>query len=585
MRGLRIGIWLAFKRQIPRRRKLRSQRLLSLIELGLAIGAVNYVGGLFFFRVDLTTDKRHTLRDVTRQTIEQLAAPLHMKSYLGGELPLEFARLRQGVEEMLEEYRVASNHRISFAHESPHAQKDAELRVAYQKQLADRGILPLSVQERKRDGSHSEMLVFPGLTLSYMGHTESISIYTDNVTRSSEENINASLASLEYAITSAIARLLETARPLVAFIKGHGELEEWQVADWKESLARDFTVQSIQFPTKIGDLNPYKFVILAGPKERFSESEKLILDQYIMQGGQLVLMVSPVYVSLDSLQRGGHSLAYPNDLNLNDMLFRYGVRIPPTLVQDLRCALVPINTALAGQPARFTPMPWLYYPLLTPSEESPISRNVNLVYSRFPGAIELTGSESGPKKHIFLTSSRRSRALSTPRLVSMQEIQHDPRNERFTMSSIPVGVLLEGRFPSVFRHRPARTISGGQDFTLLEESVPTKIVVIADGQMAANDMTRQGNTMIPLPLGFDKYTQQTFGNREILENLTLYLNGKEELLALRGRKLTIGRLRADAVRDERMLWQVLNITLPSLLLLLLGLCIAARRWWHYGRME
>lgn len=545
--------------------------------------ALNYLSSHFFLRVDLTADKRHTLSTVTAQTLNQLEATVYIKTYLGGELPLEFARLRQGVEEILEEYRIKSDYRVHFSHENPHAERNTDRRRAYQQQLAERGVEPISVQEQNRDGSHSEMLVFPGLTLSYMGRTENIGIYTDNITRTSEENINASIAGLEYTITAALHRLIETAKPRVAFLQGHGELEEIRIADWKRSLARDFTVQTVQFPEQIGTLDPFRFIILANPKVPFSEAEKLVLDQYIMQGGQLLLTMSPVTIDIDSLQRGSHTLAFPNDLNLSDLLFRYGVRIAPTLVQDLQCALVPINTALIGQPARFTPMPWAYFPLLSPNENDPLSRNTNLVYSRFPSAVELTGGETGPTKRIFLSTTQNARVLTTPRIVSLQEIQNDPRRELPPLGRIPVGVLLEGKFTSVFRHRPVSTISGGQDFELLPESEPTKIVVIADGTIGANDVARQGNTLRPLPLGFDKYTQQTFGNLELLDNIALYLNGKEDLLELRGRQLTIRRLNPASLRDERTMWQIINLALPSLLLLLIGLTMALTRWWRFGR--
>lgn len=557
--------------------------LLRALALLATIIIIYYLGSIFYFRLDLTADKRYTLTRTTGELLEGLEGPLYVQSYLGGELPVEFARLRQGLDELLQEYRVKSGYRVIFEHSDPNGESNADKRRALQQQLVERGISPVSVREQGSGGRLSETLVFPGVTLSYEGRTESISLFTNSPTRTNAQNINAAIENLEYLLSSAMARLQTGDKPPIAFLTGHGELPSLEVASWAESLSRSFSVTRCPFPANVGDLDKYKFVIVAGPRTPFSEREKLTLDQYIMQGGQLFLLLSPTTVNQDSLQAGGVSLAYANEVNLGDLLFRYGVRLDPVIVQDLQCAIVPVNTALAGQPARFSPMPWLYYPLLTPNADDPISRNINPVYSRYPGAIDFTGGSQSLERRVVLHSSRNARPLTTPRLVSMQEIENDPRRESLFAGPIPVGAILSGSFTSAFRHRPLGAISGGQRFDLIGQSERTKIAVLADASIAQNATTRRGNALYPLPLGFDKYTQETFGNRDLLDNIALYLNGQEHLLALRSRQLAVRVLDPREVEEHRVFWQVFNLTVPSLLLLLIGLGLGLWRRRKYRR--
>lgn len=559
----------------------RNSWYISLLILLLTLGLLNYVGGFLHFRIDHTADQRYTLSPYTAGLLDSLQEPVYIKSYLGGDIPLEFNRLRQNLEELLEEYVVGSHYQIQTMQEDPNVGEDERVRREYQASLLRKGIRPVNVQERRADGAYTERLVFPALSLSYRARTVSVNIYHEEAVRATPENVDISIAGLEYAITSALYDLLQQEKPKVAFLHGHGELDAEQTADWESSLARHTAVSHLPMPTTVGALDPFAFVVEANPEQPFTEGEKLVLDQYLMRGGRLLLMCNPVRTSVDSLQKMGLTLAFPRDLNLGDMLFRYGLRIRDAIVQDLQCALVPVNTALAGQPARFTPMPWIYYPLLTPSQRSLVSRNVVPVYSRFPSFIEPTGGQDGLEKEVFLSSSSHSRAVSVPAMINLSEIQQNPMNLPMPSRYLPVGVSVSGKLTSVFKHRPLKSISGGQSFAFREQSDGTRLAVISDGRIAANEVVRKGGTARPLPLGFDKYTQQTFGNKELLQNLSLYLLGQDELLALRGRKITARVLDQKRVHEGRTLWQVVNTVLPSLLLLLMGGAWALVRRWRY----
>lgn len=563
------------------------RRVWSILLLGVGLWVLYWAGGLFYTRIDLTEDGRYTLTPLTQRTLQSLPSRVYVKVYLGGDLPLEFQRLRQGVTELLEEYRVHSDYRVVLSFEDPNAldaggAKDEATRKAYHRDLIQRGVQPISVRERKEDGSFSERLVFPALAMGYQGRTLYRTIYQDDGTRTIEQNINTALEGLEYQLTSMLEQHLSTTPAGIGFLQGHGELPPIRMAHWLDGLSARYHVYPVDSLAGVGALDTLRALVVAHPTQPFSEREKLILDQYVMQGGSLLLMLSSVQGSQDSLQVQGSTLLYSRDINLDDMLFRWGIRLPYVVLQDAQCAVVPINTALAGQPARFSPFPWVYYPLLHPSEGEEISRNINGVYSRFPGVVELVngldrGADSSQHKGLYhrvlLTSSAHARIVPTPRLVELAEIQRSPRDMALSGGPYPVVVAVEGHFSSLFKNRPLQLIAGGEVPHFLQEGEGGHVVVSAYGALAENDVVVRNGQPQPLPLGFDKYTQRTFGNKEFLDNIMLYLSGKEELLQLRGRERTMRLLDGPRLYSSRALWSVVGVGAPLLLLLLFGFSV------------
>lgn len=550
----------------------------------LVVLLLNYVGNTFYFRCDLTSDQRYTLSRVTEEALRQIDGMIYIRSFLGGELPLDFLRLRNGLTETLEEYVVRSGRRIAFLHEDPSEISDKEEEIqAYQRELVGQGIEALRVHERTAAGAQSERVVFPGLCLSYAGRTVYVNLLRRDVALSNEQNVSLALQRLEYSLTEALYRLLVHEKPLIGFTTTHGELPPQRTADWERELRHNFRIQHFDTLSRVGMLDSCRFVVVARPTTAFTELEKLVLDQYLMRGGGLLLFVNPVQTSVDSLQQLGRTFASPVELNLTDLLFRYGVRLSTHLLQDAQCAPVPVNLAAEGEGARFTPLPWVYYPLLTPQPYTLLSKNVPLVYSRFPVALELTQAKDSLLKVPFLTSSSYARLLGTPQLIELSEIKEDPQARPMPLSNVPVGVLVEGRFTSAFTHRPLRSIARGQQFDFLPKGNYARMVVFGDGELCANELSyRRGRERV-LPLGFDKYTQQTFGNKELLGNITLYLGGQDSLLLLRGREFLSQLLDARRLAKERVALLVLNLTLPTLLLLFLGLLWWWFRWRIYHR--
>lgn len=544
---------------------------------------ITLLGQFYSWRFDFTDDRRYTLSPFTHRTLARAEQPIYITCYLGGGLPLEFARLRTGVEDLLHEYQYASRYRVAFRFQDPNAELDAHAREAFRGKLIERGVRPLTVQVQSAQGSAEETLIFPALSIGYAGRAQTLNILSANASLTSDEMIDLSLQTLEYGITAEIDQLLTEKFPRVAILQGHGELAPENCVGLAQALSQRFAVERCAFPSSVGALDSFRIVVSANPTLPFTEHEKLILDQYLMQGGRWLLLQNSVRVAEDSLQVGESTIALLHSTNLEDLLFRYGVRLNPVIVQDAQCALIPVNSALAGQPPRFTPRPWLYYPLLTPNPKTSITRGVNVVYSRFPATVDLVGANDSVRAVPLLTTSPASRILEAPRMVSLGEIATPPTAQLLQQGRQLVGVLLEGRLQSGFAHRPLAAIAPGEKFVFRPLSDSTRIAVFGDGTIARNELTLRQGQPRPLPLGFDRYTQQTFGNAELLANVSLALDGQDELLSLRNRKIAPRRLDQQAVGATRMLLLVFNVAVPPLLLVVGGCIYAWRRKRRYGR--
>lgn len=554
----------------------------ALPALALII-VVTLLGQFYSWRFDFTDDRRYTLSPFTRRTLARAEQSVYITCYLGGSLPLEFARLRYGVEDLLREYQYASRYRVVFRFQDPNAETDARAREAFRGKLIERGVRPLTVQVQSARGSAEETLIYPALSIGYAGRAQTLNILSPNASLTSDEMIDLSLQTLEYGLTAAIDQLLTEAFPRVAILQGHGELAPENCVGLAQALSQRFAVERCAFPSRVGALDSFRIVVSANPTLPFTEHEKLIMDQYLMQGGRWLLLQNSVHVAEDSLQVGENTIALLHSTNLEDLLFRYGVRMNPVIVQDAQCALIPVNSALAGQPPRFTPRPWLYNPLLTPNPNTSITRGVNVVYSRFPASVDLVGVNDSVRAVPLLTSSPASRTLEAPRMVSLGEIATPPSAQQLQQGRQLVGVLLEGRLQSGFAHRPLSAIAPGEEFTFRALSEPTRIAVFADGSIARNELTLRQGQPRPLPLGFDRYTQQTFGNAELLTNVSLALDGQDELLSLRNRRIAPRRLNQQAIGANRAVLIIFNVAFPPLLLVVCGGIYAWRRKRRYGR--
>jgi ABC-2 type transport system permease protein len=322
-------------------------------------------------------------------------------------------------------------------------------------------------------------------------------------------------------------------------------------------------------------------VVIAKPVEPFSEADKYVLDQYLMQGGKILWLLDKVSVDADSLMYASFTFAFPVDLNLTDMLFKYGVRLEGALIQDMRCAMVPVNTAVVGNAPHYVPAPWPYFPLMAP-QKHPLSRNLNLVRGEFVNPMDTVEGNGDITKTILLRTSRYSRTRGAPVMISLEEIKRPPRENEFNRPYLITGVLLEGTFESAFRHRMISTVIPGPHPEFREESIPTRMIVISDGDVIRNKVRRVGNKWVALPLGQDRLTQQTYGNKDLIVNAVNYLVDENDLMELRGREFKLRLLDREKIASGRLYWQLFNTLTPVLLILFAGVILNIFRRRKYG---
>lgn len=561
---------------------MKKQSLIRLAITVLAIAAAAYLIGLARWRIDLTQDKRYTLQPVSRDYLAGLTDTIHLDIYLDGDLPLGFKRLQRSLRELLDEFRIEAGRHLQYTFIDPQRLgANPKQRNELLKQLQQQGIEPTSVQQRSPDGALSQQVIYPGLMMRSHGKALPINLLRNNPSLSGDENLNQSAQNLEFALMDGIMRLCSDSLPKLAFIHGHGELDEYQTGDIERALLDYFDVYRIALNGDINALNGFTAAIVAGPTQTVPEADKLVLDQFIMRGGRMMWLISPVNVSADSLSTGATTMAMENEHNLGDMLFRYGARLNPMLVQDLQCAVIPVNVAPEGQQSKFVPAPWVYYPLLAAPADNPITRNLNLIQAKFASPIDTVGGNKLVHKQFLLRTSAYSNLFQVPVFVSLSEINREPNQREFRHAHVPVAVLLQGQFTSAFRNRPVSRYNHQRPFDFIEQSAPTKMVVVADASIIANDVQRRPTGAYVMPLGFDRYTQQTYGNKDFVLNAIKYLADDEGLMSLRARDFKLRLLDRKRIAATRLRWQLLNMLLPPAVLLLCGgvwLWIRRRRY-------
>jgi ABC-2 type transport system permease protein len=559
----------------PMRRKALT-RFMSVVLVATVAG---YLLSLVNFRVDLTSDKRYTLSKQTKNILSELKDDIYIQVYLDGEMPVQFKKMRRSVRSILDEFKIISGRRLGYDFINTSAGSDMKQRNARQLELINKGLTPVNVQAGDDEGGTTTRMIFPGMIVNYNGVEVPVNFLKNNPALSGEQNILNSIESLEYEMIQTIATLTSDTIYKVAFIEGHGELDEYEVADITLSLAKYFTVDRGAINGRPGVLDGYSAVIIAKPTESFSESDKFVIDQYIMNGGRVLWLVEKVYINSDSLGTG-ETMAMYKPLGLGDQLFRYGARVNPVTLQDMENMVIPLKILGPNGQSQIVPAPWPYYPLLVPATDHPVTRSLNRVKGEFVNSIDTVGLDPDIRKKVLLTTTPYSRVLTPPFLISLSEAGlRVPENE-FGRGRIPVAVLLEGVFQSVFRNRSIPGVTDGA--TIVPQSKPTKMIVIADGDLIRNDVSVSAGRPVPLTLGQDRYTQQTFGNKDFLINCLNYMVDDNGLMELRSRELKLSLIDKPLVKRNLLLIRLINIVLPVLIVAMAGVIFAILRKRRYS---
>ncbi|MFB6319862.1 gliding motility-associated ABC transporter substrate-binding protein GldG [Saccharicrinis sp. FJH54] len=544
-----------------------SQSWVSLVVLFVLLLVLNSAIRSVFFRVDLTGDKRYTLADVTKTYLRDLRESVKIRVYLTGDLNPGFDRLQQATKDLLSEFKVYAGKNLSYSFPEPGKIKDQNAYKKLQKEVQDLNLTPINVVDKGSRGEVSQIPVFPWAVIDAGGKRYPVRLLVNATGKSAEENLNTSIEELEYNLMDGMRIVAAKSVRKIAFLEGQGELDESHVYDMTTSLSHYFQVDRGAISNDPSVLDAYAVVIIAKPTREFSEKDKFVIDQYLMKGGKIIWLVDGVKISVDSLAKGPQTVGIYNNLNLEDMLFTYGVRVNPTLVQDLQCALYPVNFAEPGQKADFHPVPWYYAPLLFGYKNHVITRGLSPVKTEFCSSIDTVG-DGKLKKTPLLVTSGHSNVFQAPAPVDLQMAVADVKSEDFKLGPQTVACLVEGTFRSVFRNRFVPKEMDGISGNIIKESKPTSIIVIADGDIIKNEVEGAGSNQRVIPLGYDRFTSQNlFGNRDFLLNCVNYMTDDKGWMELRSRKVTLRLLAKEEANEHRLKWQLVNILLPLFLLL------------------
>jgi len=549
---------------VNKRNKKRD--LTALVLSVIIIVLLNFLASFVFHRFDLTSEKRYTLSDATKKLLGKLDDVVYVKVYLDGDFPAGFKRLRNETKEMLDEFRAYSDENIEYEFINPSANADKKQQNEIFKQLYDKGLQPTNLEVKDETGT-TQQIIWPAALISYKGKEIPWQLLKTQSYQSPEAQLNNSIQALEYEFASCIRNLTKVFRPEIAFIHGQGELDTLSTKDIRDALKEFYFVDDIAINEQLGALNNYKAIVIAKPDTAFSDKDLFIIDQFVIKGGKVLWVIDPLFTPVDSLSRKGATMAIPYDLNLEGMLFKYGVRVNPNLMIDLQCASIPVNKAFKGQQPRFELMPWYFSPLLTPSNTHPISKNLDLIKTEFASGID-TIETPRISKTILLRSSKYTKTLNSPVRVDMNYLRYQPDEKQFKDSYQNVAVLLEGQFESFFKNRLPKEIINDSAIDYKADGVKTSMIVISDGDIIRNDI--QYSNRKPYPLGFDKYTNQMYGNKNFILNCVNYLCDDSGLISVRARELTLRLLDKKKIKTQRLKWQVINTGLPLLAIIIFG---------------
>ena len=521
-----------------------------------------------YFRIDLTEEGRYSLSDASKDLVAEISEPLTVKLYLDGDLDANMLRLRRSTEDLVRELNMYASEQLVIENYNPNSATTDEERYAEYAELEERGLRGMSVTIRERGGKMSEQVIFPWAEVCSSRDTMAICLMQPSSQKSGEVAVNNAIADLEYLFVDAIRVLNRKEIRKVAFIEGHGELAEEYTYDASGALSRYFQVDRGVIGIDASVLDSYDAIIVAKPMTAYSESDKFIIDQYIMRGGRVLWLLDGAQMSNDMLAEGGATPLIELDVNLNDMLFRYGVRLTPTVVEDMQCAYMPVNVARSGEEPRFEPIPWFYMPLLQASPYHPITKTLQAVKADFASGIEIVGDTAGVRKEVLLITSNASHVNMAPTEIDVMDAINIEPKEYFTTQYVPIAVALEGKFESIYKHRMVP--AGVNVDKIIDKSEPTRMVVVADGDIIRNDIEQHREGLMLVPLGYDRVTRQTHGNKDFIVNAMLYLTDDEGVMQLRNRRIDLRLLNRAVVDSQRDMWMWINTLLPVVLLAIFG---------------
>ena len=561
----------------------RKQNVWGMAAVLLVLLFVNVTSSYLFTRMDLTQEKRYTLSASTKEMLKELDEQVLFMVYLeGDDLPSEYRRFRNEIKDMLDQFRAYSRY-VEYEFVKPNSMKTDEEKRQLNEMLIKKGLTPIPVTSEE-DGVQKQQIVYPSMEVSYMGRETALQLQSSGVSgRSTDEVVNSSVESLEYNFVTAIHRLTRPVRAKVGFLLGHGELEKIDLFDIQMSLVEDYAVENVYLDKNIDALtgrvldtrdssvsvrNKFDVVVIPKPLRTFSDQDLYILDQYVMYGGKILWLVDALDADMDSLQNKAQTFATRLPTNLDDLFFNYGVRVNPDLIMDYRCRGIP----MMGSDNRMQLVPWYYFPTLVPNSSHPIVRNLDVLKTDFVSSIDLIDNDI--EKTVLLTTSDHVHIKNAPVNIQLSDAMIEVNDQLFNRSALPVAVLLEGEFKSLYRGRLASAFVERNEIAYKEKcDKPTQMIVISDGDMIRNGTAMSEQGRYPFPLGYDRYTNVEFANKTFLLNAINYLAGDEGMINARPRSISIRRLDAAKVKEQRGAYQFANMFYPVLAVMVLAVSV------------
>lgn len=546
----------------------------------IVLFVINYFASIVHARFDLTKEKRYTLSKATKELVSKLDDDVQVDVFLKGEFPSGFRKLANSTEEFLRLLKDRNGAKIHYRFISPLEEMPGSKKV-YGDSLVGLGAVPINLTVQKKAGESSN-IIFPVALMHYKGKQTLVNLYPGASGKISQDEINSAEALMEYQFAKSLDKLQQTRKPGVAYATGNGEPVDSRPYDLVQTLKQDyeFGMLNLRQQPKIPD--GVDLLLLVKPTEQFTEEEKLKIDQYVMRGGKLLCFIDNLIAEQDSLSFKPETIAYDRNLNLTDLFFKYGIRINTNLVMDLQCDMIPLVVGGTMEHPQFEFLHWNYFPLFLPGNNKVLNKNLGYVAGRFVNSVDSIQVE-GIQKTVLLASSPNSRTISTPALISLNENKNVPEDEKFRQSGIPVAMLLEGKFTSLYRNRVSQSqkdslVANGSAYK--SESAENKIIVVGDGDIVLNDIMPDTG---PLPMGWNKYTYREYqnqteygkafvpvANRQFLLNCVEYLVNSPAISETRNKDIVLRLLDAKKIEGQKTTWQFINIVLPVLLLIIFG---------------
>lgn len=566
-------------------KQLIQKNIVQYLVLLVVLVIVGAISANTFFRIDLTSEKRYTLAGSTKEVLRGLDAPVYFRVYLSGDLPPDFVEFQESIREMLDEFRAYAGENIQYDFINIYDEQDETVRNRTIMSLFNKGLRVTNIKMRDAEGGSSDKIIFPGAVLNFKGMEFPVNLLKNNPSLPHEVNLSNSVQTLEYEFSKALHSLSKTDVPKIAFIEGHGELDSLQTYSIMNELKNFFQVDRGVINGNLEALLDYEAIVIAQPMRPFSAADKFAIDQYVMRGGKVLWFIDPVVTLPDSLENG-MTISLVNDLNIADLLFKYGFRIDYNIVTDLQCNYIPVNISVQGTAEDTEMRPWVYNPLLTAPSTHPVTRGLNYVHGQFVSSFDTIGVTTPElQRTVLLSTSERSRKRPVPLRITMNEVSRDPDPQMFTDAHLPVAVLAEGIFPSFFRNYSVPAGVYPRNPEILDESKRTSMLVVSDGDMIRNEVRVEGGRYAAGVLGYDPYTRQTFGNLEFILNAVNYMTDETGLMELRAREFRLRLLNKAILSDKGQVlkWKFVNSLLPVVIIIVFGILFNIYRKRKFSR--